>query len=211
MFGYGSLMSKTFIESGLLEKDYKGPFLPAHLKNYRRSWTFAWPSFLPSLNPDGRYYKDYLLVAGDTLYPQNLVYLNIREEPNATINGVLYVVPEADLHEYDDWELGYERFEVTDFITDFTIEGGPVFAYKALPGFTLEPDGDISRNVIDLSYWKIIQEAFDYWGEGFEAEYLNSTEPVDTTIIRATQKILWKDPLPGQIGELKSLFKNPAR
>lgn len=29
MFGYGSLMSKEFIESGLLDKKYDGPFISA--------------------------------------------------------------------------------------------------------------------------------------------------------------------------------------
>ncbi len=116
MFGYGSLMSKTLIETGLLDKAYDGPFLPAHLKGYKRSWTFAWPTDLPLYNVDSTFSKDYILVEGDSIFPKYLHYLNIREEPNTVINGVLYIVPEADLPNYDVWELGYEKFEVTYLI-----------------------------------------------------------------------------------------------
>ena len=51
MFGYGSLMSKNFIETGLLDAKYEGPFLPAHLRGYKRSWTFAWPADIPTTPP----------------------------------------------------------------------------------------------------------------------------------------------------------------
>lgn len=90
MFGYGSLMSKNLIETGLLDKAYNGPFLPAHLKGYKRSWTFAWPTDLPLYNVDSTFTKDYILIDGDTVYPKYLHYLNIREDPITVINGVLY-------------------------------------------------------------------------------------------------------------------------
>jgi len=207
MFGYGSLMSRKFIESGLLDKNYEGPFLPAHLSGYKRSWTFAWPTDLPLINADGNYYKDYILVEGDTIYPKFLYYLNIREDPNSIINGVLYIVPKADLPIYDGWELGYERFDVTDLIKDYSIEGGPVFAYKTLPDFVAEAVDDYTLNIIELSYYKIIQDAFYYWGKEFEAEYHKSTEPVDATIIMENQKIPWIDPPLEKVEELKSNFK----
>ena len=207
MFGYGSLMSKNFIDSGLLEKNYDGPFLLAHLNNYERSWTFAWPSTIPFANADGNYYKDYVLIENDTIYPQNLVYLNIKEDSNASINGVLYIVPEADLPTYDDWELGYERIDVSDFIRDYHIKGGPVFAYKALPDFVMEADNDFSRNIIELSYIKIIEDAFDYWGKEFSTEFRISTESIDSTIIMNNQKIVWENPPLDKMQELRASFQ----
>ncbi len=210
MFGYGSLMSRNFIESGLLEKQYDGPYLKAHLKGYKRSWTFAWPSNLPSINADGNFYKEYILTRNDTIYPQNLMYLNIREDPGTILNGVLYLVPEADLPTYDGWELGYERFEVTKLINDYNVVGGPVFAYKALPDFVLEPVSDYTRNIIELGYSKIIQDAFDFWGKEFEAEFIKSTEIVDPVIIRENQKILWENPPLQKIEALRSKFKYPG-
>lgn len=207
MFGYGSLMSKNFIESGLLEKNYDGPYLSAHLRDYKRSWTFAWPSSIPTPNADGNYYRDYILIDSDTIYPQNLIYLNIKEDPTSIINGVLYIVPEGDLPIYDGWELGYERIEVTDLIKDFTIKGGSVFAYKALADFVMDPTNDPKQNIIEISYLNIIQEAFDYWGEEFEAEYMNSTEPFNSAIIQDNQKLLWIDPPLDKVIELKAIFK----
>ena len=207
MFGYGSLMSKTLIETGLLDKAYDGPFLPAHLKGYKRSWTFAWPTDLPLYNVDSTFSKDYILVEGDSIFPKYLHYLNIREEPNTVINGVLYIVPEADLPNYDAWELGYERFDVTHLIQGYTIEEGSVFAYKALPDFELEPNDDYTQNVIERSYVKILEDAFAYWGKEFEAEYHKTTEPFDPAILHETHKILLTDPAMEKVEELKSGFK----
>lgn len=211
MFGYGSLTSKKFIETGLLNNKYDGPFLSAHLKGYKRSWTFAWPTDIPTPYYDGTFYKDYLLINGDTLYPKYLNYLNIREDQNSTINGVLYIVAETDLQTYDSWELGYERFDVSENIMDYKIDGGPVFAYKALPDFEREPTSDYTFNIIEQGYSDIIQEAFDYWGEEFEFEYKNSTEPFDSTIIKANKKVLWIDPPLNLTKELKSKFEYPNR
>lgn len=211
MFGYGSLMSKNFIETGLLGGKYEGPFLPAHLRGYKRSWTFAWPTEIPSATADGLYYKAAIVEHGDTLYPRYLHYLNIRENPACTLNGVLYMVPQADLPIYDAWEPGYERFEVSDLITDYNIEGGPVYAYRALPGFEKVPDADVLHNVIERDYLGIIQGAFDYWGADFEAEYRQSTEPADAAIIRDIHKMPWENPPLEKVEELMSKFTYPER
>lgn len=207
MFGYGSLMSKKLIETGLLDKNYEGPFLSAHLKGYKRSWTFAWPTDTPLYNLDSTFSKEYIMIEGDTIYPKYLHYLNIREDPNAVINGVLYIVPESDLPSYDVWELGYERFEVTHLVQDYVIEGGPVFAYKALPNFELEPNNDYTQNIIERSYVKILEDAFGYWGNEFQAEYEKTTEPFDPAILHETQKILLTNQPMEKVEELKSGFK----
>lgn len=206
MFGYGSLMSKKLIETGLLDKAYDGPYLPAHLKGYKRSWTFAWPTDIPLYNVDSTYSKDYILVEGDTIFPKYLNFLNIQEDANTVINGVLYIVPAEDLPAYDIWEMGYERFEVTDLIQGYTIAGGPIFAYKALPEFTMEPTIDISQHVVELAYWKILEDAFAFWGKDFQAEYEKTTVPFDPAILQDTQKIILTDPSMEKVKELKSGF-----
>lgn len=208
MFGYGSLMSKKFIETGLLHNGYDVPYLSAHLKGYKRSWSFAWPSSLPGFPVDNQYFRDYILVEGDTIYPQNLVYLNISESPETVLNGVLYIVLKADLPVYDEWELGYERFEVTDRIIDYEITGGPVYAYKALPEFIRKPDSNLSNNIIEKGYYDIIEDAFAYWGTDFEEEYLKNTEPFDTLIIQQNKKKVWVNPPLDKLEELRSVFKS---
>ncbi len=207
MFGYGSLMSKKFIQTGLLQKNYQGPFLSAHLKGFKRSWTFAWPSTLPSLEPDGKYYRYYYVNETDTVYPKLIHYLNIIQDSNTVINGVLYIVPKADLTTYDSWELGYERIDVTDMIQDYTIEGGPVFAYRALADFVVKPTNDPKQHLIELSYSNILMDAFHFWGKEFEKEYKNSTEPFDSLILKDSHKTLWTNPPLEKIIELKSIFK----
>jgi predicted methyltransferase len=120
---------------------------------------------------------------------------------------VLYIVPKTDLTTYDSWELGYERIEVTDLINDYNIEGGAVFAYRALPDFVIEPEKDFKKNIIELNYSMIIHDAFDFWGKEFEAEYKKSTESIDTSIIKESQKMQWLNPPMDKIKELKSIFK----
>lgn len=210
MFGYGSLTSKKFIETGLLKSNYSGPYLPAHLNGYQRSWTFAWPTDIPSPYHDGKYYKDFVLVNGDSIFPKYLYYLNIRKTANSIVNGVLYVVPEADLPTYDGWELGYERIDVSEDITDYVIEGGPVFAYKALPDFDKDPVSDYAVNIIEQGYSEIIQEAFDYWGKEFEVTFRSSTAPFDSTIIKANQKVIWLNPPLQRTEELRVKFSYPG-
>jgi hypothetical protein len=103
--------------------------------------------------------------------------------------------------------FGYERFEETDLIKDYNIDGGPVYAYRALPDFVAAPNSDIKQNIIERSYSNIIQDAFDYWGKGFEEEYKKSTEPFDTTIIKENQRSIWINPPLDKVKELKSIFK----
>jgi hypothetical protein len=128
-------------------------------------------------------------------------------------NKKAFQIPEGHvgMFGYGSWELGYERFEVSANIADYSIEGGPVFAYRALPAFEKEPTGDYTYNTIEKSYTGIIQEAFDYWGKEFESEYRQSTEPVDSAIIRATGKALWVDPPLEMTRELKTKFEYPNR
>lgn len=206
MFGYGSLMSKKLIETGLLGESYDGPYLPAHLQGYQRSWSFVLPTTIPGYTPDGRFYKSAIIVDGDTIVPRNLLSLNIRESPNTILNGVLYIVPLEDLPIYDSWELGYIRFEVTDLIQDYQVKGGPVYAYKAHPDFSAEPTDDFTHNIIEQSYWEIILDAFDYWGEDFEKEYYQSTAPVSPEIIRENLHLPWIDPPLEIFEELKKKY-----
>lgn len=206
MFGYGSLMSKKFIQSSLLQKNYDGPFLAAGLKGYERSWSFAWPSSLPALSTDGKYYRDYIVERGDTIYPRYVHYLNIHPKDSSVINGVLYIVPTGDLPTYDSWELGYERVEVTGALQGYKIEGGPVFAYRALPAFEREPAGSVEESLIDESYVEIIENAFGYWGEEFRLQYENSTIPFAPDLARKSNKVVWEKPPLEEIEKLKRSF-----
>lgn len=96
---------------------------------------------------------------------------------------------------------------MSDLIQGYTIEGGPVFAYKALPDFTWEPNDDHRQHVVDSGYWKIIEDAFVYWGEEFETEFRKSTKPFAPSILRETKKIPWTDPPMEKVKELKAKFK----
>ena len=62
-----------------------------------------------------------------------------------------------------------------------------------------------------LEDYKVIQDAFNYWGKEFEAEYIKSTEPFDTTIILASQQKLWIDPPLDKVEELRAELTTAER
>jgi hypothetical protein len=193
MFAYGSLMSRE-LHARFSDTDYTGPFLPAHIWGYRRSWTFAWPCDIPFPDADGNCYREYIIEGVDRIYPKHLHFLNIREDPNSRLNGALFLVPEDALPVYDAYELGYERIDIGESLTDHLIEGGPVFAYRALPFFDKQPVPDPNRNIVDKSYLKRIRETLAYWGSTFEKAYQKSTLAVDPGIVREVHSEFWNDP-----------------
>src|SRR5262245_34524139 len=85
LFGYGSLLSIPSLESTLGRK-YTGPFVPSRLAGWRRQWDAALPntSFYTD-TPQGRLYPDWIL------------YLNVRREPGSVMNGMVFIVNPAEL------------------------------------------------------------------------------------------------------------------
>ncbi len=85
LFGYGSLCSVASLERSL-GRHYEGPFVRCEVEGWRRSWDVGMPNrafFLET--PEGR------------VYPEHILYLNVKPAPGCLLNGVLFVVNDAEL------------------------------------------------------------------------------------------------------------------
>lgn len=74
-------------------------------------------------------YNPYFTIRnGDTVYPKNILYLNIDSFPNSSLNGCLFVVNKSELAEFDKREWIYRRVDVTKNIEGLNIINDKVFA-----------------------------------------------------------------------------------
>lgn len=110
VFGYGSLADGA-----------RG--LPCVLRGWRRGWGVAMDN--RRTLPGYRYFLDRGSDERPAVY---VAFLDIREAPGATVNGVVFP---ADLPALDARERNYARVDVTH-VTDHA-GGGRVWAYAGLP------------------------------------------------------------------------------
>ncbi len=177
MIGYGSLTSKTSMES-TLGKAYTDTIRVVHIQEYERVWNYAMPNngqYRPIL-----FYEDNK----DTIYPNKIIFLNIQPNIHKSINACLFIIDSTDLVSFDIREVGYKRIDVTHCIQEIDIKNGNVYAYIALPEFTTTTDSNIANNAIALKYINVVEASFNYFGENFKIDYQNSTIPYPPSIAK---------------------------
>jgi hypothetical protein len=114
VFGYGSLLPRS------------RPGIPCVLSGHRREWGVAMKNRVTV--PGYKYYVDPQTGERPDVF---VVFLNIRPEPGAHVNGVAFAVDPRDLAAIDRRERNYDRRDVTELI-----EGdvpGRVYAYVGTP------------------------------------------------------------------------------
>ena len=99
--GYGSLLSVKSLEK-TLARAYDGPFLPCRVDGWRRSWDIAMPN------------RTFFFVErGERVYPEHILYLNVRPEAGSSVNGVVFVVRPDELEAMHQREWIYDHPPVT--------------------------------------------------------------------------------------------------
>jgi hypothetical protein len=172
LFGYGSLLSTESLER-TLGRRYTGPFVVTGLSGWRRTWDVAMP--------DRRFhYRDS---DGEWVVPDRTLYLNIRPEQGSSINGVVFVVRDAELAAYDEREWIYDRVAVNGQLEDLRVEGGTAWAYVAKPEYLLEPPDSPRRGAVRQTYLDFLAEGHRRLGAEFERRYYASTEPVPRHLV----------------------------
>ena len=189
LIGFGSLMSLNRAED-IIEHEYEDSIYLVHLEGYERSWNYVTSNFdnqvytTEDLTYDRLYIHD-----NDTLPFENTIYLNITENKDVSMNCVLYLVTEQEIQNMDRFEFGYERIDVSDNVSDHSIEGGKVYAYQALPNYTYDPLNFNGKTVIEKSYVDLVIAACDSIGPHFRREYENSTSSSNLELVAP---VLWK-------------------
>lgn len=176
LIGYGSLTSIESMEETLGRK-YEGYFDVVELKDYKRNWKV----FMPNRND---MYDPYFTIRnGDTVYPKNILYLNIDSFPNSSLNGCLFVIKKSELAEFDKREWIYRRVEVTKNIDGLNIINGKVFAYTALDEFKASNPIDSNLFAVRKTYLDIVDTAFKHLSPEYKNRFFKTTEPYAKNLV----------------------------
>jgi hypothetical protein len=176
LFGYGSLCSIASLERTLGRK-YDGPFVNCQVEGWRRSWDVGMPNrafFFDS--PAGR------------VYPEHILYLNVRRDPASLLNGTLFLVDSEELKRFDGREWIYDRHTITDQLRGVKVEGGDAYLYVAKPEYIIKEAESPHHAAIRNSYIKILEEACRDLGEEFRAAYQRSTDVPSPQLIFEDQR-----------------------
>lgn len=164
LFGYGSLLSIRSLER-TLGRTYDGPFLPCTIPGWRRTWDAAMSN--------ETYFTD---TVDGPMYPENILYLNVRRDPGTRLNGVVFVVNEAELANFDKRESIYDRVEISGDL-DPVITDGPAYVYVCRPEHRLCDVRSPRQGAIRGSYIEIVETGLSAFDEEFRSAYRASTDP----------------------------------
>lgn len=159
-------MSIESMESSLGRR-YDGPFVPCAVAGWRRTWDVAMPNTVFYTDtPTGR------------LYPEKILYLNVRRDSGTLLNGILFVIRRADLDVFDRREWIYTREQVTGELRGAVVEGGSGYLYVGRSEHLVRGVNSPRRAAIRASYLSILEAGFERLGEGFRAAYERSSDQV---------------------------------
>jgi hypothetical protein len=188
MIGYGSLMSLQSMEESL-GREYLDSSYIVHVGGYEREWTYIRRNDDPLTGPDTTGKKGFYIHNNDTVPFHSTISLNIAENKNSTINGILYIISKKELELFDKREIGYKRIDVTRGIQEYEITNGKVYTYMATPEYTKGIAFDSVSDIIEKSYVELVYQACDSLGVTFRKEYDVSTKPFNA---RVADKIFWR-------------------
>lgn len=146
LFGYGSLLSVRSMER-TLGRAYGRQPISCALRGWRRSWD--------ALVPNSAFYGD---ADGGAFVPEHIVYLNVRPDPQASANGLLYVIDTRDLTGFDEREWTYDRVDVTSALSGVEVTGGPAYVYVGKSQWLLDAARPRSWAALRQSYLDVIED-----------------------------------------------------
>jgi len=160
IFGYGSLASDLLANVEI-----------TRLRGYRRVFGVAADN-----SEEIAGYKRYRL-SGDSVYPGVYVaFLDIVEDPDSVINGILAPVDPGSLADLDRRERNYDRIDVTA-----TLENPPdghVWAYRGSPDGRARLQAGIAAGtaVVQRSYLDHVHDGFRRLGHAEHDHFIATTE-----------------------------------
>lgn len=185
LFGYGSLISIASLEKTLGRK-YTGPFIVCELEGWRRGWDAAMPNKEPKKKPnEPTYYEE---TPSGRMYPDNILYLNVRQISDSLINGVLFVVNSKELKGFDEREWIYCRKDVTSQLHGATVESGSAYVYSAKPEYVMTNVASPAQAAVRRTYLKHLETGFHDLGETFRIRFEASSDCVPPHLVIADKK-----------------------
>lgn len=169
--GYGSLLSTASLARSLA-RDYDGPFLLCRLEGWRRSWDVAMPN-------SAYYFED----GGARVYPEKIIYLNLRPSAGALVNCSVFVLPAGELEAMHGREWIYHPTNVAGALRGVQVEGGEAVVYVAREEYLVPHAAGRHEAAIRASYLRVLDAALRNAGPEFAAEYERSTDPVPRHLV----------------------------
>lgn len=171
LFGYGSLLSISSLER-TLGRRYTGPLFVCWLEGWRRGWDVAMPN--------RTFYAD---LPSGKVYPEHILYLNVRRSPESRVNGVLFVVNREELDAYDTREWIYNRIDVTSELSGIRIISGQAHVYVAKQEYLTANMPSLQYTAIRATYLEMLEVGLKDRGEDFRAKFDDSTDPAPRHLI----------------------------
>ena len=169
--GYGSLLSVQSIGK-TLGREYNGPFVACHIEGWCRSWDVSMPN-------QAFYYEE----DGVRIYPEKILYLNVRLEPRALMNCVVFVLNSDELGAMDHREWIYNRHVVTGSLRGVRVEGGDAIMYVAREKHIVRGAKRPRDAAVRASYLQIVEHSLQKVDPVFRAEYEHTTDPVPERLV----------------------------
>ena len=169
--GYGSLLSVKSLER-TLKRAYDGPFVPCAVEGWRRSWNIAMPNR-----------AFFYIESGEKIYPEKIVYLNVRPQVGSVMNGVLFVVGRDELEAMHEREWIYDHPPINDQLRGVGIEGGDALIYVAKPEYLVQNVSSPRQAAVRASYLKILEDGLTQRDSRFRQDYEATTDPVPRQLV----------------------------
>ena len=168
--GYGSLLLRSSLEESLGRR-YAGTWLACSVSGWRRAW-------------DAAMTNESVLIKGtqEPVWPEAVVYLNVRRDPPTRMNGMLFVIGPSDVAVLDERESIYDRVDVSGDL-DVGVENGPVYLYVCRPDHLLANVESARKAVVRASYLRTVDHALSQAGVSFRKQYDASTDSVPAHLV----------------------------
>jgi hypothetical protein len=168
---YGSLLSVSSI-SKTLGHVYDGPFVACHIEGWRRCWDAAMPN-----------QAFYYVGNGKRIYPDKILYLNVRARPGALMNCVVFVVTREQLEAMHKREWIYEPTDVNSCLRGVRIERGNAIMYVGRRENLLRAGADPRTTAVRASYLRMLEHALERVDASFREDYRRTTDPVPEHLV----------------------------
>ncbi len=166
IIGFGSLLSLESVRR-TVGKAYAGPFVFCHLEGWRRVWNVSMPN-------ESFYYEE----TGTRIYPERIIYLNVRPDPATRLNCVLFVVNASQLAAMHEREWIYDPQVVTADLRGVQVQGGEAYVYVGRAGHLVHTFENPRAAAIRGSYFMSLEKAMAKTSPEFQAEYEATTDPL---------------------------------